>query len=90
MKRDVIYPTEVNQLVGYDFYILNLIENESIAINIIDDNCYVGITFYKTNLGWSLSPTKIGKGYLSQIAEHFDYTNNFQLAKDHADQTTQQ
>lgn len=81
------YPTHVSQLSEYDFYILNLIENKSIAINVIEDNQYTGITFYKTNLGWELNPTKIGKGYLSNMKDALDYTNDFEKAKQHADQT---
>lgn len=83
----MIYPTDVTQLDTYDFYILNLIEKKSIAINVTEDNQYIGITFYKTNMGWELNPTKIGKDYLSQINDHFDYTVNFEKAKNHADQT---
>lgn len=82
-----VYPTTVEALSDYDFYILNLRENKSIAINMFDDEQYRGITFYKTNLGWSLNPTKIGKGFLTSCKDDFDYTKDFELAKSNADQT---
>lgn len=77
----------IDDLKNYDFFILRLREHKSIAINIINNNGDEGIMFYKTNLGWSLNPTKIGKGFLSNCREDFDYTNNFNVALDVADQT---
>jgi hypothetical protein len=79
--------TDVEQLSEFDFFIINLREHTSIAINVVEDKQFIGIAFYKTNLGWSFNPTKIGRGYLSNCKEDFDYTNNFQVAKDNADQT---
>lgn len=78
---------DINDLRNYDFFILNYREHTSIAINVIKENHFEGITFYKTNLGWSLNPTKIGRGFIANDKQNLDFTGNFEVAMDNADQT---
>lgn len=77
----------IEDLKGFDFYILNYREHKSIAINFADDNQYKGYTFYKTNLGWSINPTKMGNGYVTNMGDELDFTKSFAVAVDVADQT---
>jgi len=77
----------IDDLDGFDFYIINRREHKAIAINFTDDKQYTGYTFYKNNLDWEINPTKIGKGFITNMGEQLDFTKSFATAISVADQT---
>lgn len=72
------------------FYLLELTRDEhgrlsSIAVEKYNDIGFEGICFKKDNTGWSSGPIKIGRGFISR--GKFDFTESFQEAEKHADNT---
>lgn len=66
------------------FYLMDLNRNElsSIAVEKVVKDGYEGVSFKEDNTGWSISPIKIGKGFISN--GKFDFTEDFQEAVRHA------
>ncbi len=66
------------------FYLLDLNKNElrSIAVREIVNNGYEGVSLKESNIGWSINPIKIGKGFIS--LGKFDFTEIFTEAICHA------
>lgn len=71
----------------FNFYLLDRRDNKSIGIESDKGEEYIGVTFYKTNEGWELEPTKIGKGFITLWEGRYDFTKNKELAIQNADQT---
>lgn len=80
------YPSSLEEIKSSKFFILDRKERTSLAVTVSNDECYIGSTFYKNNLGWTFNPTKLGKGYLTN-AHDMDYTHNIEEAILNADQT---
>lgn len=66
------------------FFLLDKNPNElrSIAVEKISDVEYEGVSFKEWNTGWSISPIKIGKGFISK--SDFDFTESIDEAIEHA------
>ncbi len=76
-----------DEIKAAEFFILDKRDNVSIAVFVSEVAGFNGYTFYKTNLGFSINPTKVGRGFIALQPNRFDFTIDYQEAFNHSDQT---
>lgn len=81
------YPQHINELENADFFILDKRDKRSIAIIFKEENSFEGISFHKDNLGWELNPIKIHNGFISAQIDRYNFTKEFEAAKQFSDRT---
>lgn len=74
----------LSELTSAKFFILDMKEKRSIAVQTESEHGYNGIVFKKENNGYNSSPIYIAKTFIENEAFRYDFTTDFQTAFEHA------